>query len=219
VLATASGVAAQTRGLFAIDSFVTSVVVNADGSLIVREDITFNFRGSHQGIFRRIPARYSRDGLEYPLTLSGIGVYDEGSRPLRSEVSYPDHAVAIKAWVPGAVDTKKTVSVVYHVRRGVLAYEDHDELYWNATGTDWNAPIGTAEVYVTLPAGIGDAEVRTAAYTGALGAVGHDYAVDRVQDYWRFRTTRALRAREGVTVLVGWPPGPTTGRSGSPRSR
>src|SRR5439155_129802 len=72
--------------------------------------------------------------LEYPLTLSGIGVYDEGSRPLRSEVSYPDHAVAIKAWVPGAVDTKKTVSVVYHVRRGVLAYEDHDELYWNATG-------------------------------------------------------------------------------------
>ena len=109
--------------------------------------------------------------------------------------------------MPGAVDTKKTVSVVYHVRRGVLAYEDHDELYWNATGTDWNAPIGTAEVYVTLPAGIGDAEVRTAAYTGALGAVGHDYAVDRVQDYWRFRTTRALRAREGVTVLVGWPPG------------
>ena len=207
MLATASPAAAQTRGLFAIDSFVTSLVVNADGSLIVREDITFAFRGSHQGVFRRIPLRYTRDGLEFPLALSGIGAYDEASRPLRTEVSYPDRSVVIKAWVPGAVDTKKTVSVVYHVRRGVLTYEDHDELYWNATGTEWNAPIGNAEVYVTLPAGIGDAEVRTAAYTGAFGAVGHDYAVDRVESYWRFRTTRALSPREGVTVVVGWPPG------------
>ena len=197
-LAVAPGAVAQTRGLFAIDSFVSSIVVNGDGSLIVREDITFNFRGAHQGIFRR---------LEYPLTLSGIGVYDEASRLLRSEVSYPNHSVAIKAWVPGAVDTKKTVSVVYHVRRGVLAYEDHDELSWNATGTDWNAPIGNAEVYVTLPSGIGDAEVRTAGFTGPFGAVGRDYAVDRVQGYWRFRTTRPLRPREGVTVLMGWPPG------------
>ncbi|MGH7302622.1 MAG: DUF2207 domain-containing protein [Candidatus Rokuibacteriota bacterium] len=210
MLATASCAAAQARGLFAIDSFVASLVVNADGSLIVREDITFNFRGSHQGIFRRIPSRYTRNGLEYPLTLTGIGVYDEASQPLRSEVSYPDHAVAIKAWVPGAVDTKKTVSVVYRVRRGVLAYEDHDELYWNATGTEWNVPIGSAEVYVTLPTGIGDAMIRTAGFTGALGAVGQDYTVDRVQGYWRFKTTRPLRPREGVTVLVGWPPGHVT---------
>jgi hypothetical protein len=220
VLATASGAAAQTRGAgpqrgaaptrgtFAIDSFVASIVVNADGSLVVREDITFDFRGAHQGIFRRIPARYVREGLEYPLTLTGIGVYDETNRPLRSEVSYPDHAVAIKAWVPGAVDTKRAVSVVYHVRRGVLAYEDHDELYWNATGTEWNVPIGTAEVYVTLPGSIADGDVRTAGFTGGLGGTaGRDYAVERVQGYWRFKTTRALRPREGVTVLLGWPPG------------
>src|SRR5436309_5530429 len=55
---------------------------------------------------------YTRDGLEYPLTLSGIGVYDEASRLLRSEVSYPDHAVSIKAWVPGAVDARDRKSVV-----------------------------------------------------------------------------------------------------------
>jgi len=113
----------------------------------------------------------------------------------------------IKAWVPGAVNTKKTVSLVYHVRRGVFAYTDHDELYWNATGTDWNVPIASAEVYVALPAGIGDAEVRTTGFTGPLGAVGRDYAIDRIENYWRFRTTRFLRAREGLTVLVGWPAG------------
>ena len=207
MLATAFGTAAQTRGLFAIDSFVTNLVVNADASLIVREDITFDFRGSHQGIFRRIPLSYTREGFEYPHILSGIGVYDDGSHPLRTEVSYPNHSVVIKAWVPGAIDTRKTVSVVYHVRRGVLAYADHDELYWNATGNEWNAPIRNAEVYVTLPTGVGGADVRTTGYTGPLGAVGRDYTVDRVEGYWRFKTTRPLRPREGVSVLVGWPPG------------
>ena len=122
-------------------------------------------------------------------------------------MSYPSGSVAIKAWVPGAVNTKKTIGVVYHVRRGVLAYADHDELYWNATGTDWNAPIGNAEVYVTLPAGIDDARVRTAGFTGLVGTAGRDYAVDRFEGYWRFRTTRLLRPREGLTVLVDWPPG------------
>ena len=73
MLATAAPAAAQTRGQFSIDSFVASLVVNGDGSLIVREDITFDFRGSHQGVFRRIPLRYVRDGLEFPLVLSGIG--------------------------------------------------------------------------------------------------------------------------------------------------
>jgi hypothetical protein len=195
------------RGQFAIDSFVVSVLVNRDGSLVVREDVTFDFRGAHQGIFRRIPLSYTREGFEYPHILSGIGVYDDANHPLRTEVSYPNGSVVIKAWVPGAVNTKKTVSFVYHVRRGVLGYADHDELYWNATGTEWNVPIAAAEVYVTLPTGIGDAEVRTAGFTGPLGVAGRDYAVDRLEGYWRFKTTRLLRPREGVTVLVGWPRG------------
>src|SRR5262249_50475148 len=206
-LATASGAAAQTRGQFAIDSFVASVLVNGDGSLVVREDITFDFRGPHQGVFRRIPLSYPREGYEYPHILSGIGVYDDANRLLRTEVSYPSRSVVIKAWVPGAVDTKKTISVVYHVRRGVLAYADHDELYWNATGTDWNVPIGNAEVYVSLPTDIGDARVRTSGFTGPLGATGRDYRVDHLEGYWRFRTTRVLRPHEGVTVLVDWPSG------------
>ena len=160
VLATASIAAAQTRGQFAIDSFVTSLVVNGDGSLIVREDITFDFRGSHQGIFRRIPLSYTREGFEYPHVLSGIGVYDEASRLLRTEVSYPNRSIVIKAWVPGALNTKKTVSIVYHVRRGVLAYADHDELYWNATGNYWIFPILSATAEITAAESPTSAVVR-----------------------------------------------------------
>src|SRR5206468_9411571 len=121
---------------------------------------------------------------------SDLGAYDEANQPLHSEVSYPDQYVSIRAWVPGAINTKKTVTFVYHVRRGVLGYAEHDELYWNATGNEWNAPINHAEAFVTVPPGVADADVQTAGFAGPLGVTGQDYIVDRIDRYWRFRTTR-----------------------------
>jgi hypothetical protein len=151
--------------------------------------------------------RYDRGGLEFGLRLDGIGVYDEANRLLRHEVSYPGRYVRIKAWVPGAADTKKTVAFVYRVRRGILTFDDHDELYWNATGHEWEVPIQHAEAYVNTLPGVSDKEVRIAAYTGPPGGAGQDYRVDRVGRYLRITVTRPLRPREGVTVVVGWPPG------------
>src|SRR5437667_3544210 len=201
-----SPAAGAARG-FAIANFVTSLQVNPDASLLVREDVTFEFQGAHQGVYRTIPVRYDRGGLEFALRLEGIGVYDEANRPLRHEVSYPSRYIRITAWVPGATDTKKVVTFVYRVRRGILGFEDHDELYWNATGHEWEVPIQHAEVYVNTPAGVSDKEVRTTAYTGPPGAVAQDYRTDRVGGYLRITATRPLRPREGMTVVVGWPPG------------
>src|SRR5207249_10867759 len=98
------------------------------------------------------------------------GVYDEASRPLRQEIAYSGRYVRIKAWVPDATDTKKIVTFVYRVRRGLLRFEDHDELYWHATGHEREVPIQHAEVYVNTPAGVSDKEVRAAADTGPRAA-------------------------------------------------
>ena len=181
--------------------------MNPDATLVVREDITFEFRGAHNGVFRTIPVRYDRGGFEFTLRLDGIGVYDEAGQPLRHEVSYPGRSVKIKAWVPGAQDATKTVTFVYRVRRGILSFEDHDELYWNATGNEWEVPIRRAEVFVNTPPGVADAAVRSIAYTGSRGSTGQDYTLDRVEKYLRFSATRPFRPREGITVVVGWPPG------------
>ncbi|MEK7385642.1 MAG: DUF2207 domain-containing protein, partial [candidate division NC10 bacterium] len=151
--------------------------MNPDASLVVREDITFEFRGSHNGVFRTIPVRYDRGGYEFALRLDGIGAYDEAGQPLRHELSYPGRSVKIKAWVPGAQDTTKTVTFVYRVRRGILSFEDHDELYWNATGNEWEVPIRHAEVFVNAPPGVADGAVRSIAYTGSRGSTGQDYTL------------------------------------------
>jgi len=120
--------------------------------------------------------RYERAGLEFALRLDGIGVYDEASRPLRQEIAYAGRYVRIKAWVPGATDTKKIVTFVYRVRRGLLRFEDHDELYWNVDGRRVGGPDPARRGVRQHATGVSDKEVRTTAYTGPRGSAAQDSA-------------------------------------------
>jgi hypothetical protein len=191
---------------FVIERFAVDLDVRSDGSLGVRETITVAFHGAHNGLYRLIPIRYVRQGLEFALRLDDIHVLDQGHASLRTELSYPGAYVKIKAWVPGAVDTTKTVQISYRVRRGLLAFDNHDELYWNVTGDEWEVPIREAEATVTLPPGLPMRGVHTVAYTGPRSAAGTDYEAG-VDGTIHFRATRPLRPREGFTIVVAWPPG------------
>lgn len=197
---------AQTRS-YSIESFKVSLQVNPDGSLLIQETIAFAFRGRHQGIYRTIPIRYERQGFHYDLRIDGPHVLDDSGQPLKTEVSYPGRDLKIKAWVPGAQDATRTVTILYRVRRGLLAFHDHDELYWNVVGTEWAATIRNAEVVVGLPPTVPMESVRVTAFTGPLGAVGKDYKLDQAENVLFFRATRPLGIREGLTVVVGWPKG------------
>jgi hypothetical protein len=218
-LALAAGVptaSAQQRS-FSIDRFAVTVDVQPGASLAVREAITFAFRGAHQGIYRVIPVRYPRGGFEFALRLDGVQVLDEDFRPLRSEVSYSSRYVRIKAWVPGAENRTRTITVAYRVRRGLFRVEDHEELYWNVTGDEWDVPIREAEATVVSPASVPLDEVQSAAYTGYRGIAGTDYTEQRASNLLVFRTSRPLRPREGLTIAVAWPAdaigGPSAWRS------
>ena len=197
---------AQTRS-YSIESFKVSLQVNPDSSLLIQETIAFAFRGRHQGIYRTIPIRYERQGFHFDLRIDGAQVLDDGGRPLKTEVSYPGRDLKIKAWVPGAQDATRTVKILYRVRRGLLAFDDHDELYWNVVGTEWAATIQNAEAVVGLPRTVPMESVRVTAFTGPLGAVGRDYTLHQAENVLLFQATRPLGIREGLTVVVGWPKG------------
>ena len=197
---------AQTRS-YSIEAFKVSLQVNPDSSLLIQETIAFAFRGRPQGIYRTIPIRYERQGFHYDLRIDGIQVLDGDGRPLKTEVSYPGRDLKIKVWVPGAQDAARTVTILYRVRRGLLAFDDHDELYWNVVGTEWAATIRNAEAVVGLPPTVPMESVRVTAFTGPLGAVGKDYTLHQAENVLLFQMTRPLGIREGLTVVVGWPKG------------
>jgi uncharacterized membrane protein YgcG len=180
----------------------------------VHEVLTFGFQGYHNGVIRLIPVRDLRHGIALDLRVDDVHVLDETYAPLRTEITSPAGYVRIQAWVPGAVDATKTVRILYRVRRALLTIESHDELYWNVTGDEWLVPIQHAEATVVLPPGLGDGTIRTLAFTGVRGATGADYEEERHAGEITFRTRRPLRAREGLTIVVGWPRGAVVHPSG-----
>lgn len=205
VLLLATVLPAAPRSLV-IESFDVEVVVSSDATLDVTEKIRPRFTGRWNGIFRTIPVEYrSPWQFNYSLLLDVDSVTDENGHPLRYKVSRQRHYKKLKIWVPGAQDATRTVILRYHVRNGLKFFAEHDELYWNITGDEWEIPIEAASARIVLPAGV--TGVRALAFTGAYGSRAQDADVEIRGNTVEMRMRRRLGFREGLTAVVGWDKG------------
>jgi uncharacterized membrane protein len=188
-----------------IERFDAVIDVAPDGSIVVDETIVPRFTGSWNGIFRTIPVQYrTPQGLNYTLRLDIESVTDAAGQALKYENSRERHYRKLKIWVPGAADATRTVKLRYRVSNGLRFFDEHDELYWNVTGDEWEVPIETASARVRLPAGVSG--VRATAFRGAYGSTEQsDVAVE--PDGVAVQTSGGLGMREGLTLVVGWNPG------------
>jgi uncharacterized membrane protein len=188
-----------------IERFDAVIDVAPDGSISVEETIVPRFTGSWNGIFRTIPVEYrTPQGLNYTLRLDVDSVTDGEGQTLKYESSRQRHYRKLKIWVPGAADATRTVKLRYHVSNGLRFFDEHDELYWNVTGDEWEVPIESASALVRLPPGASG--VRATAFRGAYGSTEQS-DVSSEPDGVHVQTTRGLGMREGLTLVVGWNPG------------
>ena len=214
--ALSSAAAAQERS-WRIENFHADIRVLESGAIEVTETIRPRFNGSYNGIYRTIGVEYRINGFRYKLRLSVDAVTDADGNPLRYESNRDGDYLNTKIWVPGAVDTVRTVRLSYRVTNGLRFFEPdedegedaiveaYDELYWNVTGTEWPVPIDTASATVRLPQAV--AGVRAHAFTGGYGATGRDAVVDVTGTQVHVRTDRPLGFREGLTIGIGWDAG------------
>ena len=211
------GIAAAQRSLV-IQEFAADVEVGTDGALLVVETIQPRFTGAWNGVYRTVPVEYrTPQGFAYTLRLDVESVTDERGSPLRYESSRERHYRKLKIWVPGARDAVKTVVVRYRVRNGLKFFEDHDELYWNVTGDEWEVPIERARAVIRLPAGAEG--IRSYAFTGGYGSQEAAARITGVGTTLTVETTRALNFREGVTVAIAWNPGVVVRPTGADKAR
>ena len=96
--------------------------------------------------------------------------------------------------------------ITYTMTRMARRFEDHDELFWNATGNYWNFPILRAVTTVTLPQA---AEISNlVGYTGRPGSTEQAVEVTRLTgNQARFEATRALAPGEGMSVAAAFQKG------------
>ncbi len=197
--------ASEAREL-AILSFDAELSVLPEGVVDVTETIRARFTGAWNGLYRTIPVEYrTARGLNYTLFLGIEKIADESGAPLKYESSRDRHYRKLKIYVSGAEDATKTITIRYRVENALRFFEDHDELYWNLTGDEWDVPIESAAAAIALPPGA--TGLRAEAFNGAFGARERDADVRIEESEVRVRLERKLGFHEGLTVVAGWDKG------------
>jgi hypothetical protein len=195
----------QARDL-TIQRFDETVTVNPNGTIEVTEIIEARFTGFWHGIYRTIPVEYDTpQHLNYSLLLEPLSVTDDDGHPLKYEQKREGRYLKFKISVPDAQDTTRTVLLHYRILNAIRFFDDHDELYWNVTGGEWDAPIRSASAKIELPDGV--TGLHAIAFTGAYGSRESDARVEATGNIVQVSANHPLSYREGLTVVAGWDKG------------
>jgi hypothetical protein len=205
--------AQEDRGAYAIRSFDVDLTVEANSDLLVEERIEVVFSEPRHGLFRTIPVRYSDPkGYAYSLDFRLLSVTDDDGRNHGTKVTNEGRYVKIRIGDPDRTVRGAVHYVIrYRVHDALTTFAEHDEIYWNATGNEWNAGIARSSATVRLPGPVAGTEIQAAGYTGAFGEAGRDVEITYPDPgVIRFVTTRPLGRLEGLTVAIGFPQGIVT---------
>jgi uncharacterized membrane protein len=205
LLVVALAASASARQL-KIEKFSAEIFVDPDSTLEVTETIQANFIGVWHGLYRTIPVEYiTPQGFNYSLFVKFEGATDAAGQKLKVESSRQGHYLKWKIYIDDATDVERTIQLHYHVRNGLKFFEDHDELYWNVTGDEWDVPIGNASAQIFLPPGV--TGVRTNEFTGSYGSRSQNAEITATENSVEVSMLRPLAFHEGLTAVVGFDKG------------
>ncbi|MFG1909423.1 DUF2207 domain-containing protein [Kribbella sp. NPDC048928] len=191
-------------------SLAIDYVVSDDGVLQVTETIDYEFvsREPH-GIFRDLVIRepYVDDrSKDQKYDVSNIHVssptasaeFETGTaktnhrrdQVLRIRIGSEDKTV------PGG---RATYKLTYDVRGALRHFPDHSELYWDATGSSWEAPIDHLVVTVAAPQGV----TRVACNEGPPGSTDPCEAKTIRAGKAVFTQESDIVRGEGLTIVAG----------------
>ena len=195
---------AQAQAGWVIEQFDASIAVQGDGSVRVTETISVDFSAEEKhGIYRDVPVVYQAEGGDRTYTrVSDIAVLQDGSEA-ETSVTRNDANLRIRVGDPDVTISGRHTYVIAYTVLGVLqSFGSFDELYWNATGDAWEAPINETRATVTVPADI----IQSACNVGTRGSTEPCDQREAGPREVLF-TARSLAPGEGLTVAVGFTPG------------
>ena len=191
-----------------IVSYDARIAIQSDGSILVAEQVTYDFGSDlRHGIFRVIPVRLRYNGSYdriYPVEVRSVYTDNAGDE---YTVESNGGAVGIRIGDSnGTVTGVHTYWLTYLARGGLNGFADHDELYWNAVGNRWDVPIDQATVRVSAPVAV----TRAACFAGPPGSTGPcEQAVVFTDGVAQFSQAQ-IGPGEGLTVVVAIPKGAVT---------
>lgn len=208
---------AQDTG-WLINSFAAAYRINPDRTIDVAERINVDF-GSLQkhGIYRDIPVTYRKTvnaGIpigagKVKVDIHQISATDGDDNPIGIKVTRGSMVRIRLGDADRTVSGKQSYIIRYQLERGLGFFDDHDELYWQVTGTNWPVPILKASATVSIN-GTGAASTGWDAwcYAGWSDSNDNSRCTAKVDDTggWQFASGR-LDPGEGLTMVASFPKG------------
>ncbi len=191
-----------------IEHFDVVVQIAADATMTVTESIrvTVAHERIRHGIIRTIPVGYAPANDAARSAFEVVSARVDG-QPVPTRLTWSGTVAEIRIGDPKRLlpQQPQTFELVYRIAGQVGFFPDHDELYWNVTGNDWEFAIDRARFRLELHGAAAPRSFsRVVWYTGSTGEQGQDarlLSTDMVE------TTRPLHPGEGLTVVYGWPKG------------
>jgi uncharacterized membrane protein len=205
---------AQSPQDFKFESFHADYYLDRDAqnaaTLKVDETLIAIFPGLDQnhGILRAIPERYK----DHTLSLKNISVKDQYDKPYNFTASDQNDNKVLKIgdankYVHGQVIYK----ISYQLQDPISFYNDHDELFWDINGDQWQQPFATVTATVHMPKQLSDSlQDRQKCYVGAFGATGGNCSITKVINNDRVvinTSADAVSPRQTLSMVLGFNPG------------
>ncbi|ONI69048.1 hypothetical protein BWI15_20610 [Kribbella sp. ALI-6-A] len=184
--------------------------VGKDGVLHVKETIDYRFASSgRHGIYRFLVTRepyvddLSKD-QKYEISditvSSPSGAPDEFEETTRKTNGGRDETVQIKIGSPNETiaGRRATYVIEYDVRGALRHFDDHSELYWDATGSRWEAVLNRVDVTVTVPEGVQQVDC----FAGPHGSTASCERKSISGEQGVFSASNLDRG-EGLTIVAG----------------
>jgi len=196
-----------------IENFAIDYQVSTDGVLHVTETIDYRFADSgRHGIYRDLVIRepYKDDkSKDQEYRVSNIKVSSPSGAPSEftedtytgNQGRYQELQLKIGSADKTIPGTQATYVIKYDVRGALRHFDDHSELYWDATGTAWSADINQVDIKVTVPGGV----QKTSCFQGGIGST--EECTSTVSGEQGVFGATDLARGEGMTIVAGIPAG------------
>lgn len=193
-----------------IDNFKVNIDINKNGTINVSEEIDYNFGDLQKhGIYRKIPyTKTNAEGKKFRMNFDQISVTDPQGKSYTYEKSTSGDNISLKIG-----DANKTITglhtyiIKYRVSGALTYFLDHDELYWNATGNEWEVPIAAASVFIALPETVDSQKIQESCFTGYSGSTDSNCISSFEIQTAVFTSDTFLAQNQGMTVILGFPKG------------
>jgi uncharacterized membrane protein YgcG len=190
---------------FVITSFDSDQTLSSrdpQGELHIIETIDVNFHDFNHGILRAIPKTYKSHSLQLHVNK----ITSTSGAPTHYTTYGSNGNTVLKIGDPGRTITgQQEYTIDYTVRNVITFYKDHDELFWDVNGDQWQQPFDSVNVTLHLPSDL-KLQRNIICYTGSSGSTSQDCAVGGGPPYL-VSTSKPLQPYQTLTYVAGFQKG------------